>query len=112
MVTGVWWLRFAGGGDIDRALATTLDRLPPGARPDDSPDLEPTDIARRNTCKCSLWISGLSRFRALSCACKAIPIPGVPGFDAISHQRSQRRDHGGIPASNQRRLELAVSRGL
>jgi hypothetical protein len=91
-------------------LATTLDRLPPGARPDDSPDLEPTDSAPPQY------------LQVLVVDQKSLPIPGAqlrvqsyPNSTASpASTRYLNSDRSGaitvaFPPSNQRRLELAVS---
>jgi hypothetical protein len=91
-------------------LATTLDRLPPGARPDDSPDLEPTDIGPPQY----LQVLVVDR-RSLPIAGAQLRVQSYPTSTAApASTRYLTSDPNGaitvaFPPSHQRRLELAVS---
>lgn len=91
-------------------LAATLDRLPPGARPDDSPDLEPTDIAPPQY----LQVLVVDR-RSLPISGAQLRVQSYPNSAASpASTRYLTSDRNGaitvaFPPSNQRMLELAVS---
>lgn len=91
-------------------LAATLDRLPPGARLDDSPDLEPTDIAPPQY----LQVLVVDR-QSVPIVDAQLRVQSYPNSTASpASTKYLTSDHNGaitvaFPPSGQRRLELSVS---
>jgi hypothetical protein len=91
-------------------LAATLDRLPPGGRADDSPDLEPTDIAPPEMLQVLIQDRRATPVAAAQLRVQTYPTSAA----APASSRYFTSDQGGAvtvlyPPTNLRRLELSAS---